>query len=75
MIDEWTDFYRENETIVRGKLRTNSDNKANTNLNNNASGFTFSLPNTQSYAERPKCSRLPSISILLELRLELPTIN
>jgi hypothetical protein len=32
MMDEWTDFYRENETTVRGKLRTNSDNKADTNI-------------------------------------------
>jgi len=31
MTDDWTDFYRENETTVRGKLRTNSDNKADTN--------------------------------------------
>jgi hypothetical protein len=34
-------------------------------LNNSASGFTFSLPNTQSHAERPKCSCLPSMLILL----------
>jgi hypothetical protein len=45
-----------------GKLRTNGGNKVDVNvINNNASGFTFLLPSTQSYDGRPKCSRLPSI--------------
>jgi hypothetical protein len=32
MMDEWTDFYRESETTVRGKLKTNNDNKADANI-------------------------------------------